>query len=319
MEKLINGTEVSSSRDYFDKELKCDNLFKKSGPFWHLFTPGLSTGLLFANKEEFQFGMNLMGICADRYQDVKITTFELMTNHLHLILSGINKLCYEMFNMYSRKMQRYLKSCGRNINLSDIPASLLPITDLNMLRKEIAYVNRNGYLVNSNCMPTSYPWGAGYMFFNPICEYIKPVPYNSLTIREKRQICHSADVELSDTIMVLDNMIIPSSFCDISKAESYFRDSHQYFNLLSKNYEAYSEIAKRLGDTTFISDEDIYSVVCSICIKMFNINKPNLLSPNARIEVAKIMHSDYNSNNKQIQRILKLNAETVETLFPKLR
>lgn len=35
-----------------------------------------------------------------------------------------------------------------------------------------------------------------------------------------------------------------------------FRDAHQYFNLLSKNYEAYSEEARRLGDIVVLTDEE---------------------------------------------------------------
>ncbi len=60
MEKVTSGTSAANSRTFFDKENQCEYLFNKTGPFWHLFTPGHITGLLFRNDEEFGFGMNLM-------------------------------------------------------------------------------------------------------------------------------------------------------------------------------------------------------------------------------------------------------------------
>lgn len=186
MEKENSGGSAPISRAFYDKENKCEYLFNVSGPFWHLFTPGHLTELLFTNDQDFGFGMNLMGICADRYPTIKIYTFELMNNHLHCILSGKRDDCEEMFDMYQSRLKRYLAIEGRVIEMSAFRASLLGIPDLNSLRSEIVYVNRNGYLVKSSYTPYSYLWGAGYLFFNPIYELLPATEYNALTIREKK-------------------------------------------------------------------------------------------------------------------------------------
>lgn len=319
MEKEYSGHSAASSRSrtFFDKENQCEYLFNQSGPFWHLCTPGQLTELLFTTDEEFGFGMNLMGICADKYSKLKIYTFELMNNHLHCILSGDRKDCEAFFDMYQTRLQRYLANTGRLVDMSAFSPSLLSIPDLNALRNEIVYVNRNGYLIKSSYTPYSYLWGAGYLYFNPIYDLLPSNSFNSLSIREKRTICRSRDVAMSEGIRVFNNIILPSSFCCIKEGEYFFRDAHHYFNLLSKNYEAYCEIAKRLKDSVFLSDEELYSAVQSMCLKGYNLQKPALLPSAAKIDIAKKMHYEYNASNKQIQRILKIDAGIIESLFPK--
>lgn len=141
---------------------------------------------------------------------------------------------------------------------------------------------------------------------------------NSLSVRYRRSICHSKETTMSDRIKVLNDIIIPTSYCYICDGERFFRDAHHYFNLLSKNYEAYSEISKKLSDSIFLSDEEIFSVVCAISVKDYAVKQPSLLSSTDKIEIAKKMHFDYNASNKQIQRILKLDVAIIESLFPKI-
>ena len=115
----------------------------------------------------------------------------------------------------------------------------------------------------------------------------------------------------------MGNIIAPYEYCHSQEiGERLFRDAHHYFNLLSKNFEANSEIAKRLGDSLFIPDEEMFSVAQFLCEKSFNVSRPALLKPQERLAVAKQMKMDYNASNKQLQRILKLDKLTVNELFP---
>ena len=42
-----------------------------------------------------------------------------------------------------------------------------------------------------------------------------------------------------------------------------------------------------------------------------------LLPKDAKLEIAKILHYDYNAGNKQIQRMLSLDTLVVNALFPR--
>ena len=72
---------------FYDKENLCRYNFDKHGCIYHLCTPE-NHPLIFRNKDEFMIGMNLVGIAAKAHHEVTILTFELMSNHMHHIITG---------------------------------------------------------------------------------------------------------------------------------------------------------------------------------------------------------------------------------------
>lgn len=300
-----------------DMEQDCEFRFQKDYPFWHLYTDGHKADIIFSDNEDFKSGMNLLGVCCLRSPEVKVYTFVLMNNHLHMILSGASSKVIELFDMFRLMLQRHFARSGRVVNLKDFKCQLIRIDSLQSLRNEIVYVNRNGFIVRPDCTPFSYPWGAGASFFDPCSKLLPSVTYDSLKVKQKREICRSNNIDLpSAKAMVYDGVILPSSFCNISEAESFYRSAHQYFHHISRKFEAYSEIAERLHESVFISDEEMYSAVCSLCVKIYNMKNPTQLGVKERIEMARHMHQKYNASNRQIRNILKLDNSIVETMFP---
>lgn len=300
-----------------DLEWDCELKFRKYRHIWHLYTDGRNADIIFRDQEDMKVGMNLIGISLLKFPDLKMFTFELMNNHLHIILSGERCRCEEFFSTFKARLWKFFSRNGRIVNMHDFNCGLAEITTLQSLRNEIVYVNRNGYVVHPECTPFSYPWGAGACFFNPFMRELQSVSYRNLTVREKRGICHSNDICLpGDNIKVYKGVILPSSYCAVTEAESFFRNAHQYFHYLSKRYEAYGEIAGRLHETVFIADEEMYAAVCMLCQQIHGVKHPGLLNAKDRIEMARRMHQDYNASNRQIRSILKLDKQLVEQLFP---
>lgn len=298
------------------KEQSCENEFIRHAPYWHLYTSGAESQIIFTDEKDFMTGMNILAWCTAKYPDINILTFELMNNHLHLILSGDRLQCLEFFTYFKNRLHLIYVRHKRHVSLSGFNGQILGIPDLKALRNEIAYVNRNGYIVNPQCTPYSYPWGAGAAFFNPFLAKIMRIPFNNLTIKARRSIVFSKDITLPENYMVFENIILPSSFCNIHDAEKMFRDAHHYFSLLSKNFESYSEIAKRLTDDMFMTDTEMYGAISAYCQKCYSQRSPHLLSPADKIAVARKMHYDYRASNKQIKGILKIEMAVVEELFP---
>ena len=52
------------------------------------------------------------------------------------------------------------------------------------------------------------------------------------------------------------------------------------------------------------------------CRKSYGTDSPNLLQPAQKLELAKILHRQYNASNGQIRRMLKLDASIINELFP---
>lgn len=311
---MKNETTAVAFRDL---EWNCELNFNKHTHYWHLYTDGRNADIIFRDQEEMKIGMNLLAISSLNFSDVTMLTFALMNNHLHLILSGEADRCRVLFDMFKTRLWKCFSRNSRKIDLSRFECKMVEISTLQSLRNEIVYVNRNGYVARPDCTPFSYPWGAGAYFFNPFLKMLPSVPYEGLSVREKRKICRSNDVVIpSSDVKVLDGLILPLSFCSIAEAESVFRSAHHYFQHLTRRYEAYSEIASRLHESVFIADEEMYSAVCSLCMKYCGVKNPSQLSAKDRIEMAKRMRQDYNASNRQIKAILKLESSIVDEMFP---
>ena len=106
------------------------------------------------------------------------------------------------------------------------------------------------------------------------------------------------------------------SFCDIKLGESMFRDARSYFNSLTRNAEAFSQIAARLKDTIFLTDEELYSVICSHINKEYSVKTLSQLSAQQKIDTARHMHFNYNATNQQLRRMLRMEPAILEELFP---
>ncbi len=296
------------------KEAGCEASFLHGGPYWHLCTPGQSTELLCESEDDYRFSVTVSAIAAAE-TGVRIITFQVMSNHLHFIMEADEGQCMFFFDSLKRRIRRRMASVRGFVDLSGFVLKFIPVKDLSAIRNEIAYVNRNGYLADSRYTPFSYPWGAGYLYFNPAASTDAAIPFRDMTIRDTLQLCRSRVPVLPETYLVGNHMILPQSFCAIKKGESFFRDAHHYFSAVSKNYEAYSEIAKRLGDDVFLNDDEMFATMTLLCRKNFNESRATMLPIRDKLELARQMRREYNASEGQIQRMLRLDRSIVAELF----
>lgn len=314
----MNSIKQIPGNSFSEKERICEFIFNNAvreiGPFWHICTPGDFQEIVFTKQEDFIFGVNNMAISAIE-SGIMIVTDSVMDNHIHSLAAGTAERCITFVKSFKNRLARFLAAEGRFLDLSGFCCTdPILVEDLNMARNEIVYINRNGYVASSFHTPFSYPWGAGSSYFNSSMN--SGTPYRDLPYREKRRITNSRIMDLPSGYSVSNGMILPSSYANVRLGESFFRDAHHYFNLLTRNFEAYSAEAKRLGDKIILTDEEMYPVARSISLQRYNQKQPSLLSPAWKIEVAKVLHNDYHATNAQIHRILKLSNETVNALWP---
>jgi len=306
---------MANNNVFWNKEQQCEFTFQSGGPYWHVCTPGVSTEILFVEDDDYRRCLTIIGFAASHYP-LKILACVVMSNHIHLIVEGHNGDCVKMIDEIRSLLKRYLNGLGRNAKMSSFKCTdPIEISSLQMIRNEIVYVNRNRYVIDPDTLPYTDKWGSSCFFFNPL-NRSGAVPLSLLTFREKRALLKTRVEDMPASYCVRDGMLDPASFCDISRAEAFFRDAHHYFALLTRNYEAYSEAAKRLGDTICLTDEEMYPAICALCEQQFHVNSPKLLPPEDKLELAKEMHNRYHASNGQIRRILKLEMNVIEELFP---
>lgn len=302
---------------FIDKESYCRYLFDQNGPYWHIATPGNLTEILFSTPEEYCFGVTLAALCALE-SGIKVYAFEIMSNHLHEIAGASSpEKCVYNLERYSQKLKRWAASRGKTLDLpSSFVCEPLPIDSLQSLRNNIVYTHRNKYVADSSQTPFSYPYGSGLLYFGPGINSLKSEKYNDMPYNEKRKITNSRMLLLPDSYTVRNGCISPESFCDWRTGMAFFRDAHQYFNLLTKNFEAYAEFSQLLGDSDFLTDEEMYSLAYSLAKKLFNVSNLSLLSQAGKTELARRMHFDFNASNGQLRRILKMDPYVLEAMFP---
>ena len=95
-----------------------------------------------------------------------------------------------------------------------------------------------------------------------------------------------------------------------------FRDARSYFNSLTRNAEAYSQIAARLKDSVFLTDEELFTVMSSYIYKEYSTKSAAQLKGEQKIAVARHLRFGYNASNQQIRRLLRLEPAILEELFP---
>ena len=294
--------------------------FYELGPVWHMCSNGTHQYAIFRNRDELIYGMNLVALAASNYIDeIKMLTFEVMSNHFHFVVACKEELLKQFENEITKKLHRYLAQQNRASDLKGFSFKNFRISDLKYLQTVICYTNRNGYLVDNNSTPFTYPWGANSYFFNPSAQWEPAVDISELGIAKIRSIFKIREYKGKGNLKFLTHKgyFSPASFCHIQLAEKLYRDARHYFSLISRQVESYSQIAKELGDSIYYTDEEMFSAIYNHCAKKYDVKNPSLLGRNDKIEVAKMMKYDFNANNAQIMRLLKIDERILDELFPK--
>lgn len=294
-------------KNFTDSERKCETNFQCSCPYWHAYTSGRDTALLFTNDNELVFVMNLIAQTASLYQGVTIIAFELMNNHFHFIVSARREAVIDFWQYLQKRLKRFFAA------ISQTQLSIKQIDTLQSLRNNIVYTNRNGYVANPNYTPFSYPWGTGRYYFldSPSGINVSDARYDDL-----RTMFRCRTLEMPDNWQIKDGYIMPSSYCAVKFGMSLFRDAHHYFAMVSKNVEAYSEVAVEIDDGEFLTDSELFEQLMRIIKKHYGQTSMRSLTGAQKMDLARCLHYDFRSSNGQIRRLLGLAQYEIDSLFP---
>ena len=239
-----------SALSFSEKERICESIFAANGPYWHVYTDGTKMQNIFCCEEDFNAGMWCLAAALHLSKDVKALTFELMTNHIHLILAGQRNNSIKAFETFAARLKKAFPKRERAIDWSQFKMDILPIENLQALRNEIIYANRNAFVANPAYTPDSYPWGGGCAYFSPWLKHLATSPLGELPILTQRSLLHTKNIESLADLRVISSMAFIPSFCDINLGESMFRDARSYFNALTRNAEAFSQIAAMRNESS---------------------------------------------------------------------
>lgn len=296
---------------YYFREQECADVFNRLGTVFNANTPEMHP-TIFNTSEDYMAGMSIFGISAMMFPKMRFFAFQLMSNHIHMVVSGDKEYIKEFFSYFKERLDRHFDS---QVDLSGFELKCFPVNDLAYFRNCIAYTNRNGFVVCDCFTPFSYPWGTSPYFFQPMVKQYAICCGKPLGIAMVRQLMHTKVADQFKDVKTIEGYVSPMEFCDIATAESVFRDAKQYFYNISTKVEAYSAIAKSLGESVYYNDNDLFLVAKKIASSCFGCEDLRALDAKQKIEIAKRLHFDYNASTKQIQRLLKINPEILESIF----
>lgn len=206
-------SNIMKKYSFREAEAKCEATFSYTKhDWWHLYTLGKETSIIFSDDDDYRYSMNQMAKCSSEFPELAIVAFELMSNHLHIVLTGEEKRVNDFFAVFRHRLVRYFAK--RNVVLTDeFKMTLKKIKDLASLRNVIVYVNRNGYVVQPNYTPFSYPWGTGFCYFNMEAKGL-PLLKN-MTYRDLRKFFKSRPPENPESMQMMNGYVMPSSYCAV--------------------------------------------------------------------------------------------------------
>lgn len=300
-------------KSFFEEERICALEFENISECYHLWTPE-NFEIIFTCDSDFRAGMNIIAVSAKLHPSVRILTFELMANHLHMTLAGTRQDILNLFKTIRKFLSRYFQGKGRTIDWSGFTPGLRRLEKLEDLRNVIVYNNRNGYIISPGHTPFSYPWGANRYYFNPDACRLAISQSSKLTLRERQSSTRSRSADNISDILCFDGYALPLSFCDIELGQRLFRNASHYFSKISKAVETDRSIAKEIGESIFYTDNDLYAVISKTCRERFGTPNPGQITPEAKMEIAKMMRFEFNASTKQIQRMLKVGSNVTDAL-----
>lgn len=290
--------------EFRERENFCLRTFEMNGPYWHLFTSGKETPQIFKKKEDFGFAMNVIAQTALKYNEIKILTFELLGNHLHILAEGPKEQVLTSFSFIRKRLGRGLKDSFPNSLPTGFAPSLKEVTSLEAMRNTIVYINRNGFVADANHTPYSYPWGAGSYFFGLLHSH--DTTFQDTTTKQRFNMFHGRIPDIPD-----DWPMASEGF-----AKSMFRNAHHYFSMLCKNVEGYSGVASEIDDEEYLTDSEMFSQLSTILRERYQSASLRELSKAQKLDLARTLHYELRSSNSQIRRVLGLTLYEVDSLFP---
>ncbi|MFR8805226.1 MAG: hypothetical protein ACLVGR_12225, partial [Anaerovoracaceae bacterium] len=115
-------------KNYNEKERSCEATFFSAGPYWHAYTSGKETPILFTGSDDLRFAMNVIAQAADKFPELRIIAFEVMNNHFHFVISGSESVIQAFFEFIRRRISRSISG------IKKAKLTIKPIKDLQSLR-----------------------------------------------------------------------------------------------------------------------------------------------------------------------------------------
>ena len=143
----------------------------------------------------------------------------------------------------------------------DYDFRLIPIEDEEQMRKNIIYIARNASQV-TNIRPGCYLFGSTFSFHSQVARLVETVRAGNVPVRKLRKIFNTILTIPPDRLIHSGlEMAMPQGFVDTSVLYKVFPSATEFETRLVKDYEAFVEIADKVGEEFVFSVEEVRNIV----------------------------------------------------------
>ena len=264
---------------------------------------------IFRTPEDFTFGVNTLAIGTLKYP-VRVLSYVLMDNHLHILLKGTPEDCAAYFKWVLHRLALMLKArYGIRGLLKADAADVQVVTDSNMFLNEVAYHLRNAYKARM-ASPFSYPWAPFEVYFNPYRDLLKGECFRSPDAARQILGTH-ADIPLDWEH--LDGRVLNKCFVDYRTVEELFGSSVVFFDRVRK-YDMESIIAQAHGveEQLSFTDHEMQEKVLAICRNEWHVDSQHQLSRKELLQLARTLARRFGASKKQLSRLLGIDPQVLD-------
>ena len=247
--------------------------------FYHLFSDGFRTDVLFEDKPAFVAAMNIIAICCFRCK-VTILAFCLMDNHVHFILYGTLEECGKFRDKF---LQRY------GIWHSNRYSSKVLET--------IAYVLRNSIAAGYGYCVYDYPWSSGGLYFRhpDIMEAITAgwESISDLSLREQFRRFQTQKRLPAEWKVTPDGYLWPGNYVDFTLVQKLFKTPKSFTFFMGQGKE--EEINRSLGieAAAELPEIELRENATALCLKLFKTSNMRRLDITKRLVLGKELRKIY--------------------------
>ena len=277
--------------------------------YYHMSTDGLKDMQMFYTPAQFAYCTIVLGLITLKF-GVSIYSYSLMPNHVHIILSGTGANCVNAFDYLHRKISARLKADGYPPLPRDYGFKLVPIESEEQMRRNIIYVDRNSY-EKMICVPGGYLWGTCHMQFSQIDLRSGARRADTFSLRELKTLTCSHESIPGHWLFHPVAGLLPESFVETSLFKKLFRTPKEYAVKLVKDYEAYVQVAKSLGEENEFSPEEQKDLVHTILRSGFGGKDLGRLSSSEKGKLCVILYKEYNLAIEAIAKLVGLSEHLV--------
>ena len=283
----------------------------------HIYSDGTGVHGLFENEQEIYGGVNLVAVTAF-YCEVKVLMVQVMTTHIHLIVSGSAAARARFAKDLKIKLGKILaKKCG--VRVQQLSVSNDPICEERELMNKIMYVYRNAIAAGYKLMPWLYPGGPGDIFFvdhereaaigRPLSDYS----------RTQRIVMFHTRLDLPDDWRVNGKgLLLPHCWIDWRRVESLYRNPRTFLAFLGQSRDMdcsmNQETARQRIES--VGESELRVIGRQMCQEMFGRTAMARASVEERIAVARRIWSERLTYSlSSLSRVTQLDKPLLESIL----